>query len=259
MKFMRIVLTLSLIWQFIPINSIIAGENANKKKADANKIQTKKAPKENKSKKHNQKKDISAKPHKIKTVRKSHYTAPDTLAGNLITLKKAQESHFEACKNMYSENVRQCLEDPNEKYTLERYLHELKYAAEGNFLMYNIFDNVDNKLIGSIDIDDSAELDEEDDNDTDDISIWINEHYRSGGRALEALTLLIEIYFKLHPERTSGPKADVALWNKASFNLFKKAGFQEKIIAYEGQASSYQMRFHKPSKQKLNASKSSLH
>jgi RimJ/RimL family protein N-acetyltransferase len=109
----------------------------------------------------------------------------------------------------------------------------------GKQLMYIIFDNKNNKLIGKV------EIREKDPDDPGQFGFWINENYRGGGRIQEATKLIIATYFRLHPDRNVF-NVYVRLWNKPSFYALKKAGFKEVGFTYENGNPSYQiMEYHK--------------
>lgn len=166
----------------------------------------------------------------------------DVLVGNVVTLKKPQEENFIDYHNMFSDTVRKDLEFPKHidlSYTINYLRHELSRAAKGEMLMYLIFDNKDNKLIGS------TEIRELNNYDPGQVGIWINENYWGGGRALEALGLITDAYFKLHPEHDSYI-AHVRLWNARSLKLLKKFGFKEEGYFYEhGEPARHILRYTK--------------
>lgn len=155
--------------------------------------------------------------------------ASDVLVGEIVTLRKPTEDDFVDYHNAFSAEVRKDLEFPEHitlSYTINYLRHELSRAAKGEMLMYLIFDNKDNKLIGS------TEIRELNDYDPGQLGIWINENYRGGGRALEALKLITDAYFKIHPEHNSYI-AHVRLWNTASLKLLRKFGMKDDGFFYE--------------------------
>jgi RimJ/RimL family protein N-acetyltransferase len=157
------------------------------------------------------------------------YEAPEEIKGSIITLKKLTEDLFIDYHNMFSANVRYGLEFPKTitlGYTI-RYLHsEMEKEAQGEMLHYCIFDNKDNNLVGSIEIRELNPLD------PGQFGWWLNENYRGSGRALEALKLIVQAYFKLKPQAKKFT-AQVRSWNKSSYHALKKFGFKDAGFYYE--------------------------
>jgi RimJ/RimL family protein N-acetyltransferase len=155
---------------------------------------------------------------------------PQEVKGKIVTLRQLKEEYFVSFHNMFSNLVRKNLEFPEFitlGYTI-RYLQELqRKASEGKMLVYCIFDNKDNKLIGAINIKEKSEAV------LGQLGWWINEAYWGGGRAQEALTLMSKTYFKLKPHEKSYI-AHVRLWNKRGYLALKKNGFQDVGFFYEG-------------------------
>jgi RimJ/RimL family protein N-acetyltransferase len=164
---------------------------------------------------------------------------PEEIVGNLITLRQMKEEHFYEYYQMFSDDARKNLEFPADM-SFGRVVAWLKYemveSAEGRQLHYLIFDNKDKKLIGS------TEIRVKETNKKDDygqLSAWINEHYRGGGRFQEAFRLINDTYFRLNPKETEYI-AHVRLWNQRSYNALKKVGFIDIDYFYEnGQKTRY--------------------
>jgi RimJ/RimL family protein N-acetyltransferase len=165
--------------------------------------------------------------HKPKTILT---TPPQEINGKIVTLRPLQEEFFISFHNMFSNLVRKNLEFPEFitlGYTI-RYLQDLqRKVKEGKMLLYCIFDNKDNKLIGAINIKEKNE------SELGQLGWWINEAYWGGGRAQEALNLMSKTYFKLKPHEKSYI-AHVRLWNKRGYLALKKNGFQDVGYFYEG-------------------------
>lgn len=154
---------------------------------------------------------------------------PEVIQGKIITLKTLKEEYFIDYHNMFSNEVRKNLEFPEHitlSYTISYLREELKKSQEGKQLLYMIFDNKDNKLIGGIEI---RELNDED---PGQLGMWVNEHYWGGGRLQEALNLISKTYFTLNPQEEKY-NAHVRLWNKRSYHALKKYGFKEVGYFYE--------------------------
>ncbi len=166
--------------------------------------------------------------------------APEVIVGKAVTLKQLKEEYFIDYHKMFSPEVRKNLEFPAQitlTYTINYLRQELRRSAVGDMLMYVIFDNKDGKLIGS------TEIRELNDQDPGQVGIWLNENYWGGGRAAEALALITEAYFKLHPEHDSYI-AHVRLWNTRSFKLLTKFGFKDEGFFYEhGEPARHILRY----------------
>jgi len=161
-------------------------------------------------------------PHKIVT-RASIPAYPTTIPGEVITLKKITiESAFDYYK-MFSDDVRKYLEFPKDVtfgYAARYVATLVEKLKKGLLIAYNIWDNEENKLVGSIQIREKNEVD------PGQLGMWLNEKYRGGGRIKEALRLISNAYFKAHPD-TKEYIAHVRLWNKASARAMEKFGFKK--------------------------------
>jgi RimJ/RimL family protein N-acetyltransferase len=156
--------------------------------------------------------------------------APTEVKGDKVTLKALKEEDFVDYHKMLSDVIRKNLEF-SENMTLEETIQFLKPRIEksiaGTLLIYSIFDNKDNKLIGSIEI-----RDKNDDSCPGQCGCWLNENYWGGGRFQEALKLIAAIYFKIHPDVKSFT-GQVELWNQRSYHSSKKYGFKDAGYYYE--------------------------
>jgi RimJ/RimL family protein N-acetyltransferase len=143
---------------------------------------------------------------------------------------------------MFSSDVRKSMEFPEIitlNYTIRYLKLKMEQCKEGKRLMYCIFDNKSNKLVGSI------EIREKDPDDPGQFTWWINENYRGGSRAVEALKLIARTYFRLHTDRDRFI-AHVRLWNKRGYNALKKGGFKEVGYFYEdGKPTRYILEYYK--------------
>ena len=149
------------------------------------------------------------------------FFAPDVIPGKIVTLKKLHEEHFIDYHNMFSSVVREAYKSPKHitlDYTIRILRYTMDLANKGDTLYYVIFDNKDNKLIGSI------EIREKNDVDPGQLGCWINENYWGGGRIQEAYKLIADAYFKLKPHESSF-EAQVYHWNIRSLKAMQKAGF----------------------------------
>ncbi len=156
-------------------------------------------------------------------------TPPEEIKGKIITLRLLKEEYFIDFHNEFSSTVRHGFEFPeliDLDYTIRWLKIEVAKIKAGTLLMYCIFDNKDNKLIGATEVRDKNEKD------PGQFSWWINENYWGGGRAREACKLVTNIYFRLHSDRDSY-NVHVRLWNKRSYEALKKSGFKEVGYFYE--------------------------
>ena len=161
---------------------------------------------------------------------------PDVVVGKLVTLKQLKEEDFINFHNMFSNDVRKNLEYPpyiNLGWSIEYLKEEMERTRKGEQLMYVIFDNKENKLIGSV------EVRELNDSDPGQLGCWVNENYRGGGRFQESLDLISKTYFALKPHEKQYI-AHVRLWNKRSYYALKKYGFKDAGFFYEkGEPARY--------------------
>jgi RimJ/RimL family protein N-acetyltransferase len=157
-------------------------------------------------------------------------TPPKEIKGKLVTLRPLKEDYYIDYHNMFSDIVRKSLEFPEHitlGYTI-RYLQDQQRKAEdGTMLLYCIFDNKSNKLIGSVEIRDKN------DEDPGQLGCWVNEAYWGGGRFQEALDLITKTYFRLKPNEKSYI-AHVRTWNDRSYKALTKYGLKEVGYFYEG-------------------------
>jgi len=155
--------------------------------------------------------------------------APEEIKGSIITLKLLKEDYFLDYHTMYSPIVRKALEAHETSslgYSIELLHWEMKKIKEGKVLFYCIFDNKDNKLIGSLEIRDKNSYD------PGQFGCWTNEKYWGGGRIQEAIKLITKMYFRLKSHENSFI-AHVRVWNDRSYHALKKAGFKEIGFFYE--------------------------
>lgn len=153
---------------------------------------------------------------------------PDVVRGEIITLKRLKEKYFIDYHTMFSPIVRKDLEFPERitlDYTIRFLKDEMRKDAAGQTLWYCIFDNLDDKLIGYIEIREFRE------DDVGQLGCWLNEKYWGQGRIQEALKLISRLYFSLRPH--DHYIAHVRLWNKRSYKALKKFGLKDKDIFYE--------------------------
>jgi RimJ/RimL family protein N-acetyltransferase len=168
--------------------------------------------------------------------------APEEIRGEKVTLRSLKEQYFIDYHNMFSSSVRKMMEFPDYitlDYTIRYLKLEMEKSAQGEQLLYCIFDNQENKLIGSI------EIREKNETDPGQLGWWVNENYQGKGHSAEALKLIVHAYFKLHPEAKSF-SAHVRLWNKRSYFALKKFGFKDVSYFYEGgQPTRYILEYRK--------------
>jgi ribosomal-protein-alanine N-acetyltransferase len=146
------------------------------------------------------------------------------LKGEKITLKILKEDYIEQYHDVFSADVRRGLSFSaavdDENYTINYVSWHLDRQAKGEMIEYVIFDNGDNKLIGSIDIRGIHQ------NDPGQLGCWINDNYRGGGRMQEGLKLITEEYFRV----TGAPLVSALIepFNIASYKALTKFGFKQR-------------------------------
>lgn len=166
--------------------------------------------------------------------------APEIVKGKVITLKLLKEDYFIDFHNMWSQDVRHFIEYPefiNLEFTLQHLKKEMDKIAQGQELMYCIFDNKADKLIGALDIREK--------NDCGQFGCWLNERFRGSGRIQEAIKLITNIYFRLHDKQSF--IAHVRLWNTRSYKALLKAGFIDTGTFYyeNGKPTRYILEFRR--------------
>jgi len=166
--------------------------------------------------------------------------APDQVCGKIIILRKLKERYFIDYHNMFSRDVRQGFEWPENidlDYTIRFLKHDMELDKLGKRLAYCVFDAKENRLIGEVHI---HEIDK-----YGQFSCWINERYRGGGRIQEAIKLLTNVYFRLTDEEYF--VAHVRAWNKPSYKALIKSGFIDKgkFLYEDGFAPRHVLEFHR--------------
>jgi RimJ/RimL family protein N-acetyltransferase len=176
---------------------------------------------------------------------------PAEVKGLLVTLKWLQEDDFEATCKMMSSAILKALEFPDTTTSedIVKFLKgRLQRAQAGKFLVYSIFDNKDQTLIGSIEVRDR----DDDEECLGLVGCWINENYWGGGRYMETLKLLADIYFDLHPEAESVTN-QIELWNVRSYKAALKYGCT--VIGYhynkDGQPDRYFLKYTREQHEQL--------
>jgi len=143
---------------------------------------------------------------------------PKKIIGEIISLKLLNEKDFEQYHQMLSPTIRKILHLPSG--TLQETINFLSGRNEkqqkDELLFYTIFDNKDQKLIGSIEIRDPEE-------NPGQLGAWINENYWGDGRYQEALKLATEIYFTW--KQVDEVNAHVDKTNLRSIKAHQKFGF----------------------------------
>lgn len=186
--------------------------------------------------------------HTVQKVSSYQYSKPDNrpdeIKGKIVTLKRLQPAYFTDYYKMLSPTVKKPLYYP--KYaSLEWVTNKLNKTlvkeAQALIFIYMIFDNKDNKLIGSL------AIREKNPKDPGQFYCWINENYWGGGRLREAVKLITDEYFKV--KDVDSFNAHVELWNLRSYYALKKAGFKLVDFYYEdGQKTRYILEFYNPYK-----------
>jgi len=148
---------------------------------------------------------------------------PNTINGTIITLKKLTVDCAFDYYTMFDDDSRKYLEFPEQitygyvEYYVRKQAEKIKKDI---MIAYNIWDNADNKMVGSIQIRDLNDYD------PGQLGMWINKNYRGGGRIQEALYLISKAYFDANPQEKSYI-AHVRPWNPRSEQSMIKFGFKK--------------------------------
>jgi len=149
---------------------------------------------------------------------------PVEVVGKKITLRLLDQKYFEEYHTMFSPVVRVILGLP-EIATLEetrdflsKTVETLRGEENSKYkAFYCIFDNVDKKLIGALEIREPGNINGQ-------LGTWVNENYWGGGRYQEALDLVLKAYFKAH--EINSLNAYVRVANIRSLKAHQKYGFE---------------------------------
>lgn len=178
---------------------------------------------------------------------------PDEIKGDIVTLRLLNPKHYQAYFKMVDDPlVLKPLYFPkNITFSwIKEYLDEnLELQTEGLTFIYVIFDNKDDKLIGSI------EIREPNPSDPGQFGCWLNPAYWGGGRLQEAFQLISKEYFKLFPKKEKF-NAHVEMWNLRSYFSLKKCGFKlTDTLHFKRQPSRYLLEYYNPKKNNPKSSK----
>jgi RimJ/RimL family protein N-acetyltransferase len=147
---------------------------------------------------------------------------PEEVYGKIVTLKLLKEEYFIDIHNMFSNKIREGIEYPA-SWPLNRSISHLRYEMKrvkaGKVVHYCVFDNKDNKVIGTLDIRNRKATD------PGQFGIWVNENYWGGGRVQEAMDLAAKVYFAL--KGVDEFDAEIRPWNKRSYGALTKYGFKD--------------------------------
>ncbi len=147
--------------------------------------------------------------------------APNIIKGEKVTLKAFKEDDFDDYKKAISPEILKSYYFTNAKSSDEiknELTRKIDDHNSGKWVTYAIFDNNDNKLVGSIELRDSDHCGH--------LGIWVNEKYHGKKLAQEALKLTADTYFNINPEINSFTSS-VRKWNDRSYKFHKKCGFEE--------------------------------
>lgn len=170
---------------------------------------------------------------------------PDIIKGKTVTLKRLRPSYFKDYFKMfnYPGTVKPLFYKDKVNFPeIKRYLdNNLKREAANKTFLYMIFDNKDNKLIGSI------EIRKYNPKDNGQFGIWISPKYWGKGKAEEAFKLISNEYFKI--KKADKFIAHVEMWNLRSYYALKKYGFKLiNTLHYDNRPSRYLLEYYNPNK-----------
>jgi len=144
---------------------------------------------------------------------------PKKIVGKKITLRILGPQYFEEYHKMFSPIVRKAigLSDKTLEQTKAFLATRVTDMKVGKTLFYCIFDKLDKKLIGAIEI-------REPDYPDGQLGTWINEQYWGEGHYQEALDLIIKTYFT--SKEIDNVNAYVETNNIRSLKAHQKYGFK---------------------------------
>jgi len=158
-------------------------------------------------------------PTEMAEIRKGTMLHVQKIIGKKITLKTLAPEQFEQYHSMLSPIVRDILHLPSSTFEeTKTFLKErLEKQKQEKTLFYTIFDNVDKKIIGSIEIRDPED-------NPGQLGSWLNENYWGGGRYQEVLALSTKAYFDW--KQVDQINAHVDVTNIRSIKAHQKFGFE---------------------------------
>ena len=163
---------------------------------------------------------------------------PKEIVGKKITLRVLDSQYFQEYHTTFSPIVRKAigLSDRTLDQTKEFLATRVVALKIGKTLFYCIFDNIDKKLIGAIEIREPGYPEGQ-------LGTWINENYWGEGRYQEALDLIIKVYFKI--KNVDKVNAYVETFNIRSLKAHQKYGFKIVREFETGQKKYYEIIYKK--------------
>ena len=159
---------------------------------------------------------------KTKVISKKSIQYPDTISGEIITLKKLSMDHVYNYFKAFSPKVRKFLEFPEKvtiSYVEEHMQLEIDQMNQGVKIVCSIWDKKENKFIGEI------QIRNKDEDEPGQLGMWLNENFWGGGRIQEAMKLISKVYFDRH-QNENDYIAFVRPWNIRSIKSMEKFGFK---------------------------------
>lgn len=166
---------------------------------------------------------------------------PETITGDVITLKRLDPIYFKDYYAMFSPTVRKAigiLKKPTSAETKTFLSQRIQEVAQKKMLYYLIFDNKEKTLIGAIEIRDPSYPKGQ-------LGTWINEQYWGKGRYQEALNLMLHAYFDWK-ENTDTVTAHIEKTNIRSLKAHKKYGFVITRTFEQDGKQLYELEIKKP-------------
>lgn len=140
----------------------------------------------------------------------------DEIRGILVTLRILRHMYVQSYLQMFSPIVQNMLHVPSIEHERIYLNHRLVHVLTFTTLFYCIFDNVDQQLIGAIEIRDRMQF-------SGQLYSWLHEFYWGSGRYQEALLLASQQYFSLTQDLFFTAHVDVN--NERSCGALRKGGF----------------------------------
>lgn len=140
------------------------------------------------------------------------------IVGKLVTLRPFKKEYIDAYLAQFSPLIQSLVHADSPEAERAYLIMELKKQKEGKTILYAIFDNETEEILGALEIRDPYES-------RGQLYCWINEHYWGTGRFREAMALASHTYFTLTGSRILNAFVDMS--NQRSYHALKKVGFAD--------------------------------
>jgi [ribosomal protein S5]-alanine N-acetyltransferase len=154
------------------------------------------------------------------------------LKGRDVTLRPLQIDQIDNYLKAFSPEVQSALfvDSPQSE---REYLEEcIKKSDQGDAVFFCIFDNLQNNIIGAIEIRPSPQH-------SGQLYCWLNEGYRGKGILRDAMRLAAEAYFMLTGRIFFNAHVDIC--NHRSYRALKKCGFADMGMSRGPRGMQYEL------------------